>query len=198
MPPPSTQKQRRNLDVDETAFDRLAKSLSRVNTRRASFARLTALLAIALGPTLTPPDDAAAGLHHRRRLRNRRDHDNRKGKRNGRGKNNRPPGSGAPQVDCRNQPDGTPCNYIGDLYQMRCCKGVCPEYRKCVPQSEYLSSRRCAQNDDCSDYAGACCSGLIMCDTTFESLCMCLPAFSGEPCVSDHDCRNGCVCGRCQ
>lgn len=191
-------KQRRTLDVDATVFDRLAKSLSRVDTRRASFARLTALLAIAVGPTIASQGEAEAGLHHRRRLRNRRDHDNRKGKRKGRGKNNRPPGASAPQVDCANQPDGTPCNYIGDLYQMRCCKGVCPEYRRCVPNGEYLSGNRCTQSSECREFAGSCCSLDITCDDTFESLCVCLPSGTFEPCVSDHDCRNGCVCGRCQ
>ena len=183
--------------MEPSVFDQFAKSLSQKSARRAAVARFTALLAIAMGPTLAPQDDAVAGLHHRRRVRNRNDHDNRKGKRKGGGGNNRPPGASASPVDCRNRPDGTPCNYIGDLYQLRCCNGVCPEYRSCVPRGEIVPFS-CSQDSDCSGYAGACCSGLIMCDTRFESACMCLPAFNGEPCVSDHDCSGQCVCGTCR
>lgn len=182
--------------MDAAEFDRLAKSLSHVGTRRAAFARLAALLAIATGPVLAGPDEAAAGLRHRRRVRNRHDHNNRTGKRKDHPRNDRPPGAGSP-VDCRNRPDGTPCDNIGDLYQLRCCNGVCPKNRSCVPRSEFLPFR-CSRNDECQAHAGACCSGLVTCDTTFESACMCLPSFSGEPCVTDHDCRNGCVCGRCR
>jgi hypothetical protein len=83
------------------------------------------------------------------------------------------------------------------LYQLRCCNGVCPEYRSCVPHGEIVPVS-CTQIGDCSGYAGACCSGLIMCDTRFESACTCLPAFNGEPCVSDHDCSGQCVCGTCR
>jgi hypothetical protein len=165
--------------------------------RREGGAARSALLAIALGPTLASQDNAEAGLRHRRRVRNRHDHDHRKGKRQGRGRNNRPPGAGAAPVDCRNRPDGTPCNFIGDLYQMRCCNGVCPEYRSCVPRDEIVPVS-CTRADECSGYAGACCSGLITCDTKFESACLCLPAFSGEPCVTDHDCSGQCVCGLCR
>ena len=185
--------------MDATEFDRFAKSLSRVGTRRTTFGRLAALLAIATGPTLADQDEATAGLRHRRQVRHRHNRDNRKGKRKDNTRNNRPPGAGASRVDCSNRPDGTPCDNIGRLWQLRCCNGVCPEDRDCVPQGEYLSGRSCTTNDDCFDYRGACCSQLVACDNAFEQLCECLPAFEGEPCVADQNCGfRACVCGLCR
>ena len=182
--------------MDASGFDRLTKSLSGVANRRGAVGRLAALLASAAGLTIAAEDEAAAGRRHRRRVRNRHDHDNRKGKRKD---TNRPRGAGAGEIRCGRLTDGTPCRNIGELWQMRCCKGVCPEERSCVPQSEFLSGKFCATEGDCRDYAGACCSGQIACDTTFENLCFCLPSGPGEPCVADQNCAaKQCVCGRCQ
>ncbi|MFN8592070.1 MAG: hypothetical protein U0031_11485 [Thermomicrobiales bacterium] len=182
--------------MDAGEFDQLTKSLSRLSPRRVAMRQFAALAAIVTGLALADEDEATAGLHHRRRVRNRHDHDNRKGKRKDHARNNRAPGSGSP-LDCRNRPDGTPCDNIGGLYQLRCCQGVCPKYRSCVPRGEIVPVS-CSQQSDCSGHAGACCSGEIMCDTTFESACMCLPSVFGDPCVSDHDCSGQCLCGRCR
>ena len=83
--------------MDASGFDRLTRSLSRVDTRRAAFGRLAAMLAATVGAPIPAPDDAEAGLRHRRRIRNQHDHDNRKGKRKD---DNRPRGAGGLVLRC--------------------------------------------------------------------------------------------------
>ena len=189
--------------MDASGFDRLTRSLSQSHTRRAAVGRRAAILAAAVGLTFPAPDDAAAGLRHRRRVRNQHDHDNRKGKRKdgNTDKNKRLLGTGPPQVDCR-QPgsDGTPCAFVGEKYQLRCCNGGCPDPPTCLPLGA-VTNVPCQSSADClGDSASACCSGSAFCDN-LEGLCSCYFADPGDPCGTDEDCVSAapaCVCGTCR
>ena len=186
--------------MDGTDFDRLVKFLSDSTTRRDTGTRLVAAVVAAVGLQSLQSDETQAGLRNRRRLRNKRDHDNRKGKRKGpRNQGDRPPGSGAPVVDCsKSGMQGKICNDTsGGLPPRRCCNGSCFPYQNCVEAGKN-TGLLCEPNDDCRGADRLCCSGWGACDTPVQE-CVCALAQIGEGCSSDWDCSEGvCICGVCR
>jgi hypothetical protein len=180
--------------MDDSAFDRLTRSLIAAGTRRTAVARLGALVAAA-GLALVAPDRATAGLHHRRRLRHRRRHDNRNGQR--KHGHHKPHRDDPPFADCT-QPGtgGQPCARTESTYLLRCCNGVCPTAPVCVSAGRWTSVS-CQSDQDCRA-ANQCCTLDFFCDDE-EGLCFCAASDPGDPCGFDHDCDAGvCVCGHCQ
>jgi hypothetical protein len=180
--------------MDDIAFDRLTRSLIGVDTRRNACARLGALVAAA-GLALIAPDRAMAGLHHRRRLRHRRHHDNRKGQR--KDGHHKPHRHDPPFADCTKPGTwGQPCARTASDYLLRCCNGACPTAPVCVSAGHWTRVR-CQSNYDCVA-ANQCCTLDFFCDDE-EALCFCAASDPGDPCGFDHDCdRRVCVCGHCQ